>query len=88
MAHSSTAIVLPAQPYEVGYTPIAWARSVERTAGAAQPIAFLETPPAGVAHVDPFSATLQRDGYRVVRTVRAGTTTLSCFSPHALAPMR
>jgi hypothetical protein len=88
VAHSSTAIVLPAQPYEVGYTPVAWAQSVERTAGALQPIAYVETPPTGVAHIDPFSLTLQHDGYRVVRSIRAGTTTLSCFSPHALAPMR
>jgi hypothetical protein len=65
-----------------------WARSVERTAGAEQPIAYLETPPTGVAHIDPFSITLQRDGYRVVRTVRADATTLSCFTPRAPAPMR
>ena len=88
VAHSSTAIVLPAQPYEVGYTPVAWAQSVERTAGALQPIAYVETPPTGVAHIDPFSLTVEHDGYRVVRTVRADATTLSCFTPLGHAPMR
>jgi len=88
VAHSSTAVVLPAQPYEVGYTPVAWAQSVERTAGALQPIAYVETPPTGVPHVDPFSRTLEHDGFRVVRSIRAGTTTLSCFTPLSHAPMR